>query len=384
MKKKALMACGNYWTSPFQVGSHHIAKSLLALGWEVAFISNPISPLHCLQGMSWELRERYAIYRGRCAHPPQLWPYVPGACFTPHAKPLLRTRWAHENWQRFSCPNIVREARAHGFGEVDLLYLDSPLQAFWLKSLVYKKSVLRVADHTLSFRSVAQAAFMQERKIARQVDVVVYAAEALASYVEEMQPKKKLRIANGVNFCHFAGQAGAMPEELQEIGRPIVLYVGAISDWFDYETLDAIAAMLPELAFVVIGPDDMARKRLRARENLYLLGRRSYERVPDYMHHAQVGIIPFNRRAYPELINGVNPLKMYEYLACGLPVVATRWDELEKLQSPARLCDTPEEFAAAIRAALREPAERRAERVAYAQRFDWREITAALLREIGI
>lgn len=384
MKKKALMACGNYWTSPFQVGSHHIAKSLLELGWEVAFISNPISPLHFLPGVSRELTERYAIYRGHCAHPPQLWPYVPGACFTPHAKPLLRTRWAHENWQRFSCPNVVQEARAHGFGEVDLLYLDSPLQAFWLERLVYKRSVLRVADHTQSFRSVAPAAFAQERKIARQVDVVVYAAEALTSYVEGMQPKRMARIANGVNFRHFAGQTGEMPEELQGIDRPIVLYVGAISDWFDYETLDAVAAMLPELAFVVVGPDDMARRRLKARENLYLLGRRPYERVPDFMHHAHVGIIPFNRWAYPELVNGVNPLKMYEYLACGLPVVATRWDELEHLQSPARLCDTPQEFVAAIWEALREPAEQRAERIAYARRFDWREITTAMLRELGI
>ena len=56
MKKKALMACCNYWDSPFHVGSHHIAKNLLELGWQVGFVSDPISLLHVCKGLTDDLK----------------------------------------------------------------------------------------------------------------------------------------------------------------------------------------------------------------------------------------------------------------------------------------------------------------------------------------
>jgi hypothetical protein len=63
MPKKILMVCNNYWTSPFQVGSHHLARAFVKRGWEVAFISEPVSPFHGLRGLHPELRERFAYYR---------------------------------------------------------------------------------------------------------------------------------------------------------------------------------------------------------------------------------------------------------------------------------------------------------------------------------
>ena len=65
-----------------------------------------------------------------------------------------------------------------------------------------------------------------------------------------------------------------------------------------------------------------------------------------------MGLIPFDVQAYPALVHAVHPLKLYEYLACDLPVVATRWDELERLASPAILCDSVMDFQIAIRKAL--------------------------------
>jgi glycosyltransferase involved in cell wall biosynthesis len=59
------------------------------------------------------------------------------------------------------------------------------------------------------------------------------------------------------------------------------------------------------------------------------------------LQHADVGIIPFK---VTPLIESVSPLKLYEYMACGLPVVASRWRELEAINSPARLASSSEEF----------------------------------------
>ena len=63
MSKKVLMAVANYYTSPFQVGSHHYARAFEKLGYEVLFISNPISPIHKIFANSNELKERERIYK---------------------------------------------------------------------------------------------------------------------------------------------------------------------------------------------------------------------------------------------------------------------------------------------------------------------------------
>ena len=89
--KRLLMASANYWRSPFQVGSHHLARGFVRAGWEVAFVSDPISPWHLFGGQLKDLRERYELYRGNgvtdCDG--HLWAYVPGALLTPHNKPCL-------------------------------------------------------------------------------------------------------------------------------------------------------------------------------------------------------------------------------------------------------------------------------------------------------
>jgi len=82
------------------------------------------------------------------------------------------------------------------------------------------------------------------------------------------------------------------------------------------------------------------------------------------------------------LVDGVSPIKMYEYLACGLPVVSTRWAELEAVGPPAALCDGAAAFGAAITAAVDSPGDP-APRIAYAQAADWGGRLDVLLEALG-
>ena len=123
-RKRLLMASANYWRSPFQVGSHHLARGFARAGWEVAFVSDPISPLHLFGGHVKDVRERYDLYRrhGATDCDGDVWTYVPGALLTPHNRPLLRTRWIGERWAALSWPPLLETLRKRGFGEVDLVY----------------------------------------------------------------------------------------------------------------------------------------------------------------------------------------------------------------------------------------------------------------------
>ena len=105
-------------------------------------------------------------------------------------------------------------------------------------------------------------------------------------------------LPNGVNFQHFQG-LWDIPEDLAKIRPPIAIYVGALNYWFDYRLIEYAAKSLPELSFVLIGPDKDARKNISPSNNLHILGPKSYQEIPRYITHSNIGIIPFNLKGSP-------------------------------------------------------------------------------------
>jgi glycosyltransferase involved in cell wall biosynthesis len=136
------------------------------------------------------------------------------------------------------------------------------------------------------------------------------------------------------------------------------------------------------VSFVVVGPDRLARARLGRLANVHLLGLRDYAAVPAYLQHAQVGLMPFDPTHNPAGVAGLNPQKLYAYLACGIPVVASDWEELGRLDCPLRRCATADELVAAIRQALAEPG-RAAEYRNFAEQHSWRARVAHLLGSLA-
>lgn len=379
--KKILMGCSNYWTSPFQVGSHHIVKGFVQLGWDVGFVSDPLSPLHILTGFNKQLSERLKIYRsGGIVDPSEkIWAYVPGAMFSPHNKPFLRSSWLAHHWDQLSFPSVIKQIEKNGFGEVDILYLDSPYHLYLLDKLKYKKSIYRIADKSSGFSKSTHSMKLVEKEIASRVDLVVYTARGLRNYVESLSPKQAKFFPNGVNYHHFANNISQTPLEYKKIKHPIALYVGAMADWFDFELVNETIKKLPNISFVFIGPDRLARQKLVNCSNVHILGPRNYSDLPAYMQHADVGIIPFDTKKHGELVHSINPLKLYEYMASGLPVVATEWDELLTLKSPAILCKDIDEFIAGINMVCNEGIQNRESLQDYAKKFDWNKKIENLL-----
>lgn len=382
------MACANYWTSPFQVGSHQLARQFLAAGWKVAFISDPISPLHLARGWNETLRARWRLYHGGGIHESQknLWAYVPGALLVPQPLPLLRAPLIYQHWARLAFPDIMNMLAHQGFTNADLIYADSAIHWSWLKKIKATSLVYRVADHNAAFRKYTRGAQHMERTLAQQANLVAYSGACLADYVATLAPKQTLHLPNGVDYGHFARyiespQAGTPPVEYAGLPRPLAVYVGAFEYWFDFDLLQCAAQRLPGVTFVLIGPRTASINALSELANVYFLGPRAYHELPAYLTHADVGLIPFDVARHGTLVHGVNPLKLYEYLACGLPVVATAWRELERLQSPAMLAYTTEDFITAIDHAARAPRHPASLR-AYAATHDWGNRLARLLAHL--
>jgi glycosyltransferase involved in cell wall biosynthesis len=131
--------------------------------------------------------------------------------------------------------------------------------------------------------------------------------------------------------------------------------------------------------FVLIGPDHLARARLAGLPNVHLLGVRDYAEVPAFLQHADVGLMPFNAASNPEGVDALQPQKMYAYLASGLPVVASDWENLRHLDAPVFRCTSVEEFIAALLRASARPGDKSLLR-AYAARFNWAHQVRQLLQ----
>jgi glycosyltransferase involved in cell wall biosynthesis len=379
-RKKLIVASANHWHSPFQVGSHHLARGFVNAGWDVAFVSDPLSPWHVLGGNYTRLQERYRLYAdgGHWDLDDHLWAYVPAAALTPHNKPILNSRWVARYWSRAAWPRIGSVLRQAGFGSVDLVYCDSVVPFSWLQKVPHRKSLYRIADQYAAFGKFSAAMVELEKDVAQWVDAVVYASHSLEEHAKSLRPRNLAHLPNGVNFDHFSLERTEIPKEYGSIPKPIATYVGAMDVWFDWDLVNFAVERLPDVSFVLIGPDERARRVLKPARNLFLLGSRPYQELPIYLQHADVGLIPFDVAHYENLVRSIHPLKLYEYLASGLPVVSVEWDELRWLKSPARLTHNHDEFVEGIRQSLATPPDKTSLK-RYAADKDWSLIVRQLI-----
>jgi len=344
------MAVTNYYTSPFQVGSHHYARAFEKLGYEVLFISNPISPIHKIFANNEQLSERERIHNLNGEKNGNICYYIPKALFTPQNKPFLSSKFVLDHWYKFSYPNILQYIEDKGFGSVDILWFDSPMFSFLLDKLEYKNSILRLADYSKGFSSVSENQYNTEIEIANRVDTVIYSAKNLKEKYTEIKDKSKMHyISNGVDLTFIQKSDKSLPHEYADIPSPRAVYIGALHEWFDVDLVYKTAISLPVYSFVIIGPVECDLSQLENLDNVFILGKKPHERIAQFLFNADVGIIPFDTITHKELVESINPLKLYEYFACGLPVVSMNWHQLEDLNSPAFLCNTTEEFIDAIK-----------------------------------
>jgi glycosyltransferase involved in cell wall biosynthesis len=336
-----------------RVGSHAIAAQFVERGWEVAYVAAPITPLNFLQPSSSQFRARLREHRsgGQRDLQDKLWHYVPFSLLAPNNRPLTRSPWLFRNWTKFSLPRIDTMVRNAGFDDVDVLFLDSIYQPSWLDGVRYKRCVVRLSDYNAGFSGYGAGARESEMLAIARADLVVTASRHLSQWALDNGAQKAMFLPNGVDIERFAAQPERPPEYVPLSG-PIAVFVGDISAWVDLDLVGKSARALPHVNFVLIGPGAKSYRKGSIPENIHFLGIKSYRELPAYLRHADVGLIPFHLEKHDNLVAHIHPLKLYEYLAAGLPVVSTRWSEIESLASPAVLCSSIPEFVNAIAVSL--------------------------------
>ena len=164
--------------------------------------------------------------------------------------------------------------------------------------------------------------------------------------------------------------------------RPVAGYFGAVAEWLDVDLLVEVAQALPNVDFYLIGHRSLKRVADLLRiPNVILVGEVTYEQLPSYLYAFDVALVPFKLN---ELTRCTNPVKVYEYLSAGKPVVSTPLPEVEMLSPMVRTAAPAEEFTKCILGALDQPSEVAAEeRRAFAAVNTWEDRGDHLAREIS-
>jgi len=160
-------------------------------------------------------------------------------------------------------------------------------------------------------------------------------------------------VENGVDSASFRAPT-SVPDDMPATEGPIIGYHGALSYWFDFDLIGAVAQRRPEWSLVLVGPllppAEEDATEIAMLPNVHLLGEKPSDDIAAYVQRFDVGLIPFR---IDTMTVAVSPLKMYEYLAVPVPVVATPLPAAEQTQIVHTARD-PGDFVAAVEAALTE------------------------------
>ncbi len=195
-----------------------------------------------------------------------------------------------------------------------------------------------------------------EKTVPLKVDVVLTTAEVLFEKFKAYNPRTFL-IKNAVDISRYSRSSqhsDATLEKKLDAVRPskIIGYQGGISVWFDFELMEEVIGNNPDLFFLCAGMVDVRVRRefgrLSRNRNFHYVGAVNPDALPFILSKIDVGIIPFRIN---DLIRAVNPIKLYEYLAAGKPVVASPMIEVMRYEANGVVAtaNDPLSFSKALR-----------------------------------
>ena len=213
-----------------------------------------------------------------------------------------------------------------------------------------------------------------EKKLISRVDLVFRVSAQLLSYLK-IPNTKVFDIPNGVDIDLFNPERfsdESSQDDMKDIPRPIIGFSGSIGKWIDIELLIQVSKRFEKESLVIIGLNEKNPNihKLQQLKNVHFLGMKSREEVPQYISGFDVCLMPFNRT---EVGKGLLPLKMFEYLALGKPIVATSSEVLKQFEKVLYLADDKDAFVQEIENAMGDHDRTNSDsRRKYALKYSWK------------
>lgn len=314
-------------------------------------------------------------------------PVVPGLdVLSPLLLPLPYSRLAG----RLNAAALLRNVRRwigrrDGAPLIVFTFLPTPLVHALIRALRPTLVVYYCIDRLSESSPGARKLRGPEEKLMAEADLVLTTSDELHNAAARLTTHVAM-LPCGVRCSEFEDARmddGEPPSLFARLAGLVVGFVGTLRNETDLALLTAAAELAPDMNFVFVGPVMTNVRQLAARPNVSLVGPVPHSEVARYMARFDIGVLPYVRNEYTDAIM---PAKLKEYLAAGLPIVATPLPEIRRFADEhpdvVTFADEAPDFVAALRAAAAKnglAAELRRMRIA--RRYDW-SAQMALLSEL--
>jgi glycosyltransferase involved in cell wall biosynthesis len=256
-----------------------------------------------------------------------------------------------------------------------ITFLPTPLARAVIRSLQPDLVVYYSADRLVETSAQAGELRQSEPLLLAEAGLVLTTSHGLQKTAASIA-KRVEYLQCGVRSAAFARarrEAVRRPAAFDGLAGPIIGFTGTLRNQIDVAMLTEVATLAPDLSFVFIGPVAADVRRLAARANVCFLGPVHHDDIVRYTGSFDAGILPY---LLTDFTADIMPVKLKEYLAAGLPVVATHLPEICRFANrhPDTISfgDTPDTFVAALRVAIAEDtAEAVENRMEIARHYDW-------------
>jgi len=353
--KNIVITSSHLWNWCFRAGIHYFTDFFCKKGANVTFITLPFSflTLGSKLGIKTKFLPLFKLWlqRGR------LYKYFSGrinwitlfSIFHPSSRiPFFKSNnWIAQNFLRLSLPspkkcfkNISKEKSIRifmfdGQGIHLFNYLKPEISIYRifddLEDLGYPKNILSI-----------------EKKVIKEVDIILAVSRSIYEKINKVRKQNVYYLPNGVDLTGFKKNP-VFPKEYPNISKPRIVYLGSgyLVDW---RLLINLANKMKSYSFVVIGPCPSKVVKMSLPKNIHMLGVKSPDEVPSYLFYSDVGIMPFKK--IPAIFNMERPLKFYQYLAAGLPIVSIDYGRLKMMAPYASFAQDENKFVEELNKAL--------------------------------
>jgi glycosyltransferase involved in cell wall biosynthesis len=321
------LPCLTWFSNGFQ-RPHQMARAFADIGCPIIYCEPP-----------WRLGEKHVTEEGM------------------RAREFFGVRDLDARLHLLRCPpSLLIEYMAQSLP--DCLLLLWPFQANFIPRAASTMVIYEIIDDHALFSAGERDRTWERthRRWLRDADVVVGTADDIMKQLLPVRPDALL-LPNGVCIKDWAFTGcPPVPEDLQPIRKfsVVVGYYGAIAPWFDWALWEWLAQARRDWAFLLIGypyhQSDLEEiaHRTRRHPNIFYLGAKPYASLPNYLHHFDVATIPF---ILNDITHACSPVKLFEYMAAGKPIVTTLMREILKYKS-VLFAAGPEDFLSQLEKAL--------------------------------
>ncbi|MFE7060650.1 glycosyltransferase [Sutcliffiella sp. NPDC057660] len=368
MKKIMIAMSAGDWNG-VQHRPHHFMKRASKAGWEVLYLEPPATLLSPLKDKN--MLQRWKNW----ANGPRKIEDNLTVISSPPVLPFgNKYRAINKINQRIISQELKKQLKNYTYSKVDL-YSFLPNSVDTLEYIDFDKIIYDCVDDHAAFTGLINedVVLKMEEELSKSSHALVATAKQL---VEDRKNWGEFHLVpNGTEYEHFqpAEKKGNLlcPHDLPDTNKPILGFVGGISDWIDLKSIEEVAKRMPEIQVIMIGPVDTDVENLKKLPNVTFLGPKQYTELPRYIQYFDVCLIPFKIN---KLTASVNPIKLYEYLSTGKPVVSTPLPEVVVYNDVVHIGNNVEELVQAIRISLtpeENTEEKRNQRQQVAQENSW-------------